>query len=87
MRLGVFILAGIELLMLVTGILGFWLAGAGPDAAGQGMALAYAILGTAAVILLLAPALLLAWHNKLPRLALALALLAAVFPLIVLVSA
>lgn len=86
MRLTVLIVAGTELLLLAAGILKLWLGGIKGDPAGQGMAQAYAVIGTAAAVLLLAPALTLAYHDKLLWLALALAILASVFVLAVLVA-
>jgi hypothetical protein len=85
-RLSILIIAGIELLLVVVGLLKFWLGGAKSDLAGQGMALAYAVIGAMAALLLLVPAWTLAYYNMLLWLALILAILASIFVLVVLVA-
>ncbi|AXQ29348.1 hypothetical protein D0B54_11880 [Solimonas sp. K1W22B-7] len=84
---GILILVAIEALLLVAGWLRLAFTASRSDLAGQGMAQAYAIIGSIVALLLLGAAAALAWQGKLSWLALGLALLAAVFVLIVLVSA
>jgi hypothetical protein len=86
MRLTILILAGIELLLVVAGLLKLWVGGIKSDLAGQGMGYAYAIIGAVAAALLLVPAWTLAYYNKVLWLALILAILASVFVLVVLVA-
>lgn len=87
MSRGILIFVIVEVLLLTAGWLRFAFTSAASDLAGQGMAQAYAIIGSIVALLLLGPAAALAWQGKLPWLALGLALLAAVFVLAVLVSA
>lgn len=86
MRLAVQIIAGIELLLLAAGILKLVLAGIKSDLAGQGMGQAYAAIGTILVLLMVVPALTLAYHDKALWLALILVLIASIFVLAVVVS-
>lgn len=86
MSKAVLIIAAIEALLLVTGLLMKALTGSRSDLAGDGMTAAYAIIGTVVALLLIGPAAAMAWHGKLPWLALAMVLLAAIFVLAVLVS-
>lgn len=86
MRLSILILAGMELLLLVAGIVKLSLGGIGSDQAGQAMGLAYAVIGAVIATLLLVPALILAYHDRLLWLALTLALLACIGVLVVLVA-
>ncbi|MCL1634122.1 hypothetical protein M2650_05685 [Luteimonas sp. SX5] len=81
------ILVGAEALLLALGLLKLWLTGVKSDAAGQGMAYAYVAIGTILALLLMAPAFAMAYYGKLPWLALALAVIAALFVLIVVVGA
>jgi hypothetical protein len=87
MRRFILMAGGVELLLLAFGILKLCLRGIKGDAAGQGMTLAYVIIGTLASVLLLAPSMALAYYGKWLGLALILALLAGIFALVVAVIA
>ena len=86
MRLAVMILVSAEALLLALGLLKLWITGVKSDAAGQGMADAYAAIGTIVALLLMGPAFAMAYYGKILWLALVLALLAAFFVLAVLVA-
>lgn len=82
MRQAVMILVAVEALLLVLGWLKLWLTGVTSDLAGQGMAYAYAAIGTVAAASLMAPAFAMAYCNRWLGLALALALIAGFFVLV-----
>jgi len=86
MRQTILILVGIEALLLVLGWLKLGLGGVKSDLAGQGMAYAYAAIGTVIALLLMGPAFAMAYYSKILWLALVLAILAGFFVLVVAVS-
>lgn len=86
MRLAVMILVGVEALLLVLGLLKLWLTGVKSDLAGQGMAHAYAAIGTVIALLLMSSSFAMAYYNKWLWLALMLALAAGFFVLVAVVS-
>ncbi len=86
MRTAVMIVVGVELTALALVWLAAWLGKSGNDLAGQGMATAYAVVGSAIALSLMVPAFAMAYYNKLPWLALILAIIAAFFVLAATVS-
>lgn len=86
MRLAVMILVGAEALLLVLGLLKLGLAGVESDLAGQGMAYAYAAIGTVIALSLMSSSFAMAYYNKRLWLALMLALAAGFFVLVAVVS-
>lgn len=80
MRTAIMIVVGVELAALVLAWLGLAF-GKSSDLAGQGMSAAYAIVGSAIGLLLMAPAFAMAYYGKWPWLALTLAVVAAFFVL------
>ena len=86
MSRAVLIVAAIEGVLLLAGLLMLGLSGSKSDLAGDGMTQAYAVIGTVVALLLIGPSAAMAWHGKLPWLALAMVLLASFFVLAVLVS-
>lgn len=86
MRLLVLIAAGIGLLLVLAGNLRFWLGSVKSDAAGQGMAQAYVVIGTLVAIILLAPVFALAYHNQWLWPAMILAVLVGFFALVALIA-
>lgn len=86
MRLAVLILLGIEALLLILGVLKLWFGGVKSDLAGQGMTYAYATIATIVALLLMGPAFAMAYYGKILWLALALALIAGFFALVVAMS-
>lgn len=86
MRSAVLWIAGIELLLVLLSVLKLLFSGFRGDAAGRGMSQAVAVIATVVALVLLLPALALAWYGKLLWLALSLAVVAAVCVLALLVA-
>jgi hypothetical protein len=78
------ILVGVDALLLVLAWLKLWVSGAKSDLAGRGMASAYIAVGTVVALLLMAPALAMAYYSSL--LWLALAVIATFFVLVAVAS-
>lgn len=85
MKQAILITLGIELLLLLGGLLKLVVMGLKSDLAGQGMTIAYTIIATIIAAILMSSAYGLATHDKWLWFALALTVLAAVFVLVVLV--
>jgi hypothetical protein len=85
MKQAILILLGIELLLLLGGLLKLVVMGVRSDLAGQGMTIAYTVIATIIAAILMASSYGLATHDKWLWFALLLAVVAAVFVLVVLV--
>ncbi len=79
MKIAVMVLAGLELAGLVVAWLVVVLGKSGRDLAGDGMAYAFLAIGSAIALLLIVPAVAMAYYGKLPWLALTLAVIASFF--------
>lgn len=86
MRLSVLIVASVGLLLVLAGNLRFWLGSVRSDAAGQGMAQAFVVIGTLIGMAVLAPAFALAYYNKWLWLAMMLAIAVGFFELVALIA-
>ena len=84
MQQTILIMLGIELLLLVGGLLKLVVMGVKSDPAGRGMTIAYTIIATIVATILMSSAFGLAMYDKWLWIALLLALIAAVFVLVVL---
>ncbi|MDP9140756.1 MAG: hypothetical protein M3O62_08210 [Pseudomonadota bacterium] len=85
MKHAILIMLGIELLLLLGGLLKLVVRGVKSDLAGQGMTIAYTIIATIIAAMLMAASYGLATHDKWLWFALTLTVIAAVFVLVVLV--
>ena len=78
MRRALLVVALLELALVVLANVVFWIRGAKSDLAGQGMAQSYVVIATILALLLLVPALLLAYHHKAPWVVAVLCVVAAI---------